>query len=126
LSELLDNVMADEAIDRRFVAARDFEHRFGLRSKPAMVRFRLLDGAMCIGGLSDLTVPVREFACAGLPVERVFITENETNGLTFPPATRSAVVFGLGYGIDIGVTLTRMALRCSIASARSFPTFTPS
>jgi hypothetical protein len=35
-----------------------------------------------------------------LPVERVFITENETNFLAFPKMTRAIVVFGAGYGWD--------------------------
>jgi len=35
---------------------------------------------------------------ASLPIERVFITENETNFLAFPPEARALVVFGEGYG----------------------------
>jgi hypothetical protein len=35
-----------------------------------------------------------------LPVERVFITENEINGLAFPSVPGSLVIFGLGYGLD--------------------------
>ena len=34
------------------------------------------------------------------PVERVFITENEINGLAFPETPSSMVVFGLGYGLE--------------------------
>lgn len=37
-------------------------------------------------------------AALALPVERVFITENETNFLAFPQVTRAIVVFGAGYG----------------------------
>ena len=33
-----------------------------------------------------------------MPVERVFITENETNFLAFPEVTKGIVVFGAGYG----------------------------
>jgi hypothetical protein len=33
-------------------------------------------------------------------VERVFITENEINGLAFPALPGSLVIFGLGYGLD--------------------------
>lgn len=35
---------------------------------------------------------------AALPARRVFITENETNFLAFPPAADAMVVFGAGYG----------------------------
>jgi hypothetical protein len=33
-----------------------------------------------------------------LPIERVFIVENETNFLAFPAVARALVVFGAGYG----------------------------
>ena len=33
-------------------------------------------------------------------MERVFITENEINGLAFPEVPGSLVIFGLGYGLD--------------------------
>jgi hypothetical protein len=38
-------------------------------------------------------------------VSRVFITENEVNGLCFPDARESLVIFGLGYGVDILKTI---------------------
>ena len=41
-----------------------------------------------------------EFAQLNRPVERVFVTENEINGLAFPPCPGSIVIFGLGYGLD--------------------------
>ena len=50
--------------------------------------------------MTDLAVPAREFAALDLPVERVFITENEINGLAFPAVPGSMVIFGLGYGLD--------------------------
>jgi hypothetical protein len=33
-------------------------------------------------------------------VRRVFVTENEINGLAFPPVPEAMVIFGLGYGLD--------------------------
>ena len=33
-------------------------------------------------------------------MDRVFITENEINGLAFPSLAGSIVIFGLGYGLD--------------------------
>jgi hypothetical protein len=106
LAELLDIVLPAEALPEAgaasaaAAASRTFEPRFGLASKPSQVRFRILDGRLAIQGLTDLAVPAREFASLDLPVERVFITENEINGLAFPNVPGSLVIFGLGYGLD--------------------------
>lgn len=100
LSELLDLILPETAIDRRATGARGFARRYGLRAEEPAVRFRLLDPQLYIGGLSDLAVPPEQFARLELAVERVFITENVTNGLAFPDCRRSVVVFGLGYGLD--------------------------
>lgn len=98
--ELLDAVLPESAIDPTASGARGFERRFGLREKPALVRFRLLDPALYIQGLSDLSVPPEQFAALRLPVRRVFITENEINGLALPDHPESLVIFGLGYGLE--------------------------
>jgi hypothetical protein len=100
LAELLDRILPAEAVDEAATGARSFERRYGLRTKPAQIRFRLLDERLRIAGLADLAVPAAEFAALSLPVERVFVTENEVNGLAFPAVPRSLVVFGLGYGVD--------------------------
>jgi hypothetical protein len=94
LAELLDIVMVPD------LEQRNFEPRYGLASKPSQIRFRILDERLAIQGLTDLAVPAREFAGLDLPVERVFITENEINGLAFPALPGSLVIFGLGYGLD--------------------------
>lgn len=99
LSELLTEVLEDDLgrVPARIVG---FERRLGFRSKPRRIRFRILDPTCRIAGLSDLTVPADQFAQLDLPVERVFVTENEINGLAFPEVSNSAVVFGLGYGLE--------------------------
>jgi hypothetical protein len=99
-AELLDHVMPAETILASHVGPRQFEARYGLLNKPAMIRFRLLDAAHFIDGLSDLTVPVAQFASLQSRVERVFVTENEINALAFPDVRSGMVVFGGGYGID--------------------------
>jgi hypothetical protein len=53
-----------------------------------------------MGGLSDLTVPVAQFAPLHTCVERVFVTESEINALAFPQVASDMVIFGAGYGID--------------------------
>jgi hypothetical protein len=100
LAELLDIVLPAEALDATGVGPRNFEKRYGLAWKPSQIRFRILDRRLSIQGLTDLAVTAREFAALELPVERVFITENEINGLSFPNVPASLVIFGLGYGLE--------------------------
>jgi hypothetical protein len=100
LTELLDQVMPADAVDATANGARQFEARYGMLAKPALIRFRILDPARYIGGLSDLSVPVSQFAALDVDVERVFITENEINALAFPDVRAGIVIFGGGYGIE--------------------------
>jgi hypothetical protein len=101
LGELLDLVLPSESISAGLGGARNFEARYGLRWKPPLVRFRVLDERLRVNGLSDMTVPASEFAQLRLAVNRVFVTENEINGLAFPTMSDSLVVFGLGYGLEL-------------------------
>ncbi len=100
LSEMLDILLAPEAIDTQFSGASGFERRYGFKSKPEQIRFRFLDRSLRIQGLSDLAVPSAEFARLAPTVKRVFITENEINFLAFPDVPDSMVLFGSGYGFD--------------------------
>jgi len=100
LGELLDMVLPAAAVEADCTGPRHFEPRYGLVCKPAQVRFRVLDPRLAIHGLTDLAVPAREFAALDPPVERVFFTENEINGLAFPAVQASLVIFGLGYGLE--------------------------
>jgi hypothetical protein len=101
LTELLDVVLSPTLIETATGAAATFEARYGLRSKPALVRFRLLDNQPTFGGLSDISTPAEAFTRLDLTPRVVFITENDVNGLAFPPVTGALVVFGLGYGVDL-------------------------
>ena len=102
LGELFDLVLPPEAIDLT-VGASAFCRRYGFRDKPARLRLRLLDPTLALlptGTDQDLTVTAETFARLDLPVQRVFITENEINFLAFPPLERSLVIFGAGYGFE--------------------------
>jgi hypothetical protein len=46
----------------------------------------------------DVTLDAESFSLLRPAVKRVFITENETNFLAFPPVPASIVLFGAGYG----------------------------
>jgi len=96
---MLDQLLPPEAIVHSATGARQFESRYGLLNKPVLLRFRILDPSRRIGGLSDISVPLAQFAAMQIDVQRVFITENKVNGLAFPDVPSSMVVFG-GYGID--------------------------
>lgn len=82
--------------------ARRMAMRLGLAIEPPAVRLRLLDPALVARyrGISDVTLPLAEFAELDPPCTTVFITENKTNGLAFPPAPWALVIFGLGYGVE--------------------------
>jgi hypothetical protein len=102
LAELLDLALPPQVVEQEASGVAQFTRRFGFLDKPVRIRFRLLDPALpslpgC-GGLPDITLDATSFAALSLPVERVFITENETNFLAFPQAAGAVVVFGAGYG----------------------------
>ncbi len=76
-----------------------FERSYGFGVKPSLLRFRSLDPATApLPGLTDVTLPLAEFADLRPRVTDVFVTENEINFLTFPDATASLVIFGSGNG----------------------------
>lgn len=101
LAELLDAVLPEAAIDPDATRGRGFNRRYGLRDKPPRVRLRMLDRRLAVHGLTDLAVPVSELAGFDPGGDRVFVTENEINGLAFPDVPGALVIFGLGYGVDV-------------------------
>jgi hypothetical protein len=96
----LVTVPVTNPVSARAAGAVNFEMRFGLRPKGKTVRFRFLDDALYLCGLSDIQTPPDAFGRLRPDVSRVFITENEINGLCFPDVPRALVIFGLGYGVD--------------------------
>lgn len=101
LAELLDIVLARDASAFAGGAPLSFEQRYGLRSKPGTVRFRLLGAGAGLAGLTDISTPVEEFARLNLKPRVVFVTENEVNGLAFPEIEDAMILFGLGYGLNV-------------------------
>jgi hypothetical protein len=100
LSELMDLLLPADATESEHASGSSFEARRGLKSKPALIRFRVLDPSLAIAGLTDLTVPVSEFAVLGIGASRVFVVENEVTFLAFPELPGSLVIFGSGYGVE--------------------------
>ena len=99
LSELLDQILPEHAIDTRASGARHFEQRYGFCRRPSRLRLRFLDKAHAIAGLHDIEVPVDQFATLCLPVNTVYIVENDVTALAFPDTPSAIVIFGQGYGI---------------------------
>jgi hypothetical protein len=103
LIELLDRVLAPEAVDQSATGVSQFARRYGFRDKPERIRFRILDPrhALLPGGeIHDLTLDAPSFAALDCRVPRVLITENAINFLALPPMQDTMVVFGAGYGFD--------------------------
>lgn len=74
-----------------------FERRYGFLTSPATVRFRVLDEDLCLlPGVHDMSLALPDFLRLCPPARIVFVTENLTNFLCFPPAPGSMVVFGSG------------------------------
>jgi hypothetical protein len=100
LTELLDAVLPLSTINTRASGVAAFEARYGLATKPALVRFRVLDRHLAVQGLTDLTVRLDAFAALAVPATRVFIVENEVTFLAFPECPGAIVIFGSGYGVE--------------------------
>lgn len=103
LAELLNLAMPAETIEAGCTGLGQFAARFGFRDKPARIRLRMLaaePALLPVIGQADMTLDADSFARLEVPVRQVFITENETNFLAFPPVAASAVIFGAGYGWD--------------------------
>jgi len=103
LSEMFDLVLPATAIDARATGAGQFCARYGLRDKPLRIRFRMLDPNLAVlpGGVDqDVTLDQHSFSTLATTVDRVFMTENEINFLSFPSVAGAMVVFGAGYGFD--------------------------
>lgn len=116
LAELLDLALRPDAVDATKTGINQFSGRYGFLDKPTRIRLRVLDERInMISGTAcpDVALDADSFAKLDVPLRRVFITENETNFLSFPLAPEAIVIFGAGYGWD---ALARAAWlrRCTI------------
>ncbi|MDP3178283.1 MAG: DUF2220 family protein [Spirochaetaceae bacterium] len=109
LAELLDLVLDPAAVDADAAGAAGFARRYGLRDKPALVRFRSLDGDLPFGAaglasVAELSLRAKDFARlfapGAAPYAEIFVTENEVNFLAFPERPGAAIILGAGYGFS--------------------------
>ena len=104
LTELFDLALPPAAMDEAMRGVSGFCRRYGFRDKPLRIRFRILDPRHALVASAtdqDITLSDDTFADLRLSLQRVFITENETNFLAFPKMEDSMILFGAGYGFDM-------------------------
>lgn len=97
LNELLMEILEPNAYKAE---ENRFELRYGLMTKPDLVRFRILDQSYVSLGITDISLSLSELKQIELPFKRIFIVENEINFLCFPQVADSCIFFGRGYGVD--------------------------
>ena len=103
LSELLDLALPADVIQAERAGLGQFARRYGFLDKPTRIRLRVLDERIRLlpgAARPDVTLDAESFASLDIQVRRVFVTENETNFLAFPPLSEAIVIFGAGYGWD--------------------------
>lgn len=80
----------------------NFEHRFNLRCAEPLIRTRFLDQHISpISGISDISLPLSEFAGLEFPCKNVLVTENLMNFLTLPSLSETIAIWsGGGFNIS--------------------------
>lgn len=81
----------------------------GLIDADPLVRSRLLDPSLAVGGLNDLAAPASQLATLDLRPDVVFIFENLESVLAMPAWPGAVVVHGSGYAIDVAGELPWVA-----------------
>jgi hypothetical protein len=116
LTELLDFALPVDAVDISKTGVSRFAARYGFLEKPTRIRLRVLDPTIHVAPGSicpDVILDADSFSRLELAVQRVFITENETNFLAFPQVSNAIVIFGAGYGWT-ALARSRWLKNCSI------------
>ncbi len=103
LSELLTETLADTSylVDITGLKNNGFERRYGLRYDQPLIRLRILDKALALHGLTDLSLTLSEFKQLNIAAKTVFIVENKVTMLAFPGHREAIVIFGLGYAVNL-------------------------
>ena len=103
LSELLTQTLAESSYQADITGLKNngFERRYGLRYDQPLIRLRILDKALAIQGITDLTLTLREFKQFNIAAKTVFIVENKVTMLAFPEHRQAIVIFGLGYAVNL-------------------------
>ncbi len=104
IGRLLDILLPPERIDDHFSAGRNFAARYGFKSEPDKVTFRLLDDSLPqnlhFNTLGNVTLDVDVFAAQQIAGDFVIICENKKSYLALPPLPRTLAIFGKGFGFS--------------------------
>lgn len=99
LGPLLDQVLPPDRVDP---GAPSFAARYGFRRRPSYLRLRLLAPVPTFPAtVTEVQLRVDELAATQLPVDTVFIVENQATYLAFPSVPGAVVVFGEGFGTTV-------------------------
>lgn len=99
LAALLDLVLPPDRVDATR-SPREFDARYGFRTRPAFARTRMLDGSSWLAdGLTDTYARVDELAARRPDVDEVVIVENEVSYLALPRMDRVLAIFGKGFDV---------------------------
>jgi hypothetical protein len=102
LSHLLNILRVDGAGGDEFRGSKNFEFRYGFKTDPVMIRFRLpLDYSAFPDGITDIALPSEEFAALGPGFDRIrgaIFVENKVNFLTIPRRNNLLIAWAKGYG----------------------------
>ncbi len=98
LGDLLDQVLAEDRIDRDAGRA-DLVRRYGFRPKPGYVRLRALGGGGLVGGFTEMSVRAAELTAHPPSASTVLVVENEITYLALPDVEDAVAVLGSGYAV---------------------------
>lgn len=73
----------------------------GLREPAPLVRMRVLDSALSLGGLSDVSAPVEDLARLQIHPEVVYVFENLATVLAMPGRSGAVALHGGGHRVDL-------------------------
>jgi hypothetical protein len=101
LAALLDHQLDEGRIDQS-KPRTDFAGRYGFLQRPGYVRIRSLSpGQALVEGYSELMFRTDELAVRPPPSATVYVVENETTYLAFPPVADALALFSGGYAVSI-------------------------
>jgi hypothetical protein len=83
------------------IEEKSFEKRYQLKYAEPLIRLRVLDDVLLIGGkFSDVSVTLSEFNTNPMGCTRIVITENKMNFLTLPAMPQTIAIWGGGFAIE--------------------------
>lgn len=97
LGRLLEQALTPERVDP---ASNDFAGRYGFRSRPRYIRFRLLTPVPAFPPeVTELELRADELAQVPLSIRTAFVVENKASYLVFPAVPNAVAIFGEGFGV---------------------------